>query len=806
MHFRPIPVAIATLFATTLTGCGGGGSGTSISTGVLSDSYVKGVSYTATPSGKTGTTGFNGEFNYASGDNVTFKIGNVTLGSVSMASTGLGMSGSNIMIRPKDLAGVTDETDEKSLAIAQFIQTLAGVTEINAASLTNLDVSSKASKFTKTTTIAKLDDVATLLAKPDGTTTTGSLTPVALDVVNKHLLSAPTQVKSVEFTSTDVANMTNAQRAIAYTTSSAVVSYADGSSKTFPLSYVNLYNNTDKVDANGIPTTANTGVAAAAIRDKNGDLIKDANQNAFVPQTPDGTSLLDISGTPYVLTNWEYVNVDSAGTGQYGKVPMTMTVAKASQSKTDGKLTVSTIKQVNFSGVNGLWISCGSARSPWNTHLSSEEYEPDARCAVDNDYMTNNNNCKDNGTSGGAFTARMNAFRTLYKDTTASPYNYGRVPEVTVNVDGTTSVEKWYTLGRLSREKVQFFGDSRTAIQGDDGTYTMLTMFIADKAKDLSAGSLYAAKWTQVSKAGAGTNVNGGKGALSWIKLGSATHDTIKSAVDAGVTFSDLFETSTIAAAGFTTVTHGHEASTTEYLKLKSGAFNGVAIATLAAFLETRRYAAMLGATTEFEKYEGVAYNAKDNKAYVALSSIAGGMSDTAGDVQLTAVSSGAVYELVLQSAQKEKDSATSIDSAFVPVSMEAIVVGEDMSADSEGNNSVLSKISRPDNLSFSDRMRVLFIGEDSGRHMNNYLWAYHLDTGKLVRILSLPMGAESTGLQVVDNMNGFAYIMSNYQHAGDKNSTQNSGTALTLYNNVKALLNVDKAEVGYLGGLPAMR
>jgi hypothetical protein len=40
---------------------------------------------------------------------------------------------------------------------------------------------------------------------------------------------------------------------------------------------------------------------------------------------------------------------------------------------------------------------------------------------------------------------------------------------------------------------------------GDDGTNTGLFMFIADKASSLSAGSLYAAKWTQTSGAGPGS-------------------------------------------------------------------------------------------------------------------------------------------------------------------------------------------------------------------------------------------------------------------------------------------------------------
>ena len=52
----------------------------------------------------------------------------------------------------------------------------------------------------------------------------------------------------------------------------------------------------------------------------------------------------------------------------------------------------------------------------------------------------------------------------------------------------------------------------------------------------------------------------------------------------------------------------------TEYLKLKPGKEKA------AAFLESRRYAAMLGATTEFNKMEGVTLNEKDKKVYVAIS------------------------------------------------------------------------------------------------------------------------------------------------------------------------------------------
>src|SRR3546814_20698266 len=73
-----------------------------------------------------------------------------------------------------------------------------------------------------------------------------------------------------------------------------------------------------------------------------------------------------------------------------------------------------------------------------------------------------------------------------------------------------------------------------------------------------------------------------------------------------------------------------------------------------------------------------------------------------------------------------------------------------------------------PDNIKFSEKLRTLFIGEDSGLHVNNFLWAFNVDTRQLSRIMSTPSGAESTGLQAADDINGFTYIMSNFQHAAD--------------------------------------
>lgn len=96
--------------------------------------------------------------------------------------------------------------------------------------------------------------------------------------------------------------------------------------------------------------------------------------------------------------------------------------------------------------------------------------------------------------------------------------------------------------------------------------------------------------------------------------------------------------------------------------------------------------------------------------------------------------------------------------------------------------------------------MRTLFIGEDSGMHVNNFLWAYNVDTQTLSRVLSCPSGAESTGLHAVDEINGWTYVMSNFQHPGDWETPLHDKVKTTLDPLIK--INYDarfSAAVGYL-------
>jgi secreted PhoX family phosphatase len=570
-----------------------------------------------------------------------------------------------------------------------------------------------------------------------------------------------------------------------YTGASVKVTYSDGTTKTSDLSYKTLFKSTDKF--NGIP--------AGAPIDANGKVIMDnsvAGQSVpFVSDSPDSNGLLKIAGqTPTgkggnplsLITHFEYITSDNANKSAYGIVPASENLSTIDQNKTTGELSVTNMKKIDFSAVDGLWIPCNGSVTPWNTFLSSEEYEPNAI-----EYE------KD------ATKTSVSSFTKYYYQSDSkkgNPYLYGYLPEITVNADSSTSVVKHYSMGRFSHELGKVAPDHKTVFFGDDGKNTMLFMYIADHAQDLTVGTLYAAKWIQK------TDTNGGSADLQWIKLGHASDKEIKSYIDQGLKFSDMFEVADKPTEGFTAI-NSYPLSKMEYIKVKKG------MEKAAAFLESRRYGALLGATSEFSKMEGISVNAKDKKAYVVISYLKDGMlKDTKNeyphdDMQLAKIEAGATYELSLMGGQKDS-SGSPIQTQYAAANMSALVVGEDLpKPDAFGNTANVDKVANPDNISYSEATRTLFIGEDSGTHSNNFVWAYNIDTKKLSRILSVASGAEATGLAAIDNMNGFSYIMSNLQHPGDAMLLPEP-----LKSQVDALINANYDNkraglVGYISGIP---
>lgn len=591
-------------------------------------------------------------------------------------------------------------------------------------------------------------------------------------------------VRSIEFIGMP-APTTPEQKTDVYSAAQAKVTYANGSVRTFPLAYHQLMATGEKVN----------GQSVGGLFDVNDQPIMDAN-GQITSDAPDGQSLIQLPGMSAddrtrsrglaLVTQYEYRSLPPVGPqftapDYWAKLPATMSLARIDQDKRSGSLQVTHYAPVSFAKVNGLWVPCAGSLSPWNTHLSSEEYEPDAKVREGLPPAAD--------TQDGTDIASFSTF--FYGDSTrANPYNYGLVPEVRVTRYGTSSVVMHRALGRAARELIDVQADQRTAYMGDDGAYTGMFMFVADRRADLSAGTLYAAKWHQTSAIGA----QGGSADLSWIRLGHATDAQIAAIVDGGIRFSDIFDVSN-TDPGDASYTMVHTYMGTEWLRLKPG------MEQAAAFLETRRYAAMLGATTEFNKFEGTTHNAADGKVYVVMSRVESGMSDGVGDIQLMTDKAGAVYEIDLASGRNDS-SGMPIRSSYVGTSMAAIpeLLGVYSStADAQGNKCATDKVCGGDNIKFSAGMRTLFVGEDTGYRNNNFVWAFNVDTRKLSRILSVPTGAEATGLQAVDDANGFSYIMSNFQHPGEIGSSDPDWAQILPLLDSK-WNNRLKTAVGYIG------
>ncbi len=604
------------------------------------------------------------------------------------------------------------------------------------------------------------------------------------------------EIVRAEFTSTPIPEQIEALES-PYTRSAIRVFYDDQSSKEIFLNYKELFRSGDRIEES----------YAGAVIDSRGNTITDwgsaqlpfrIRKGPIFSSAPDGNTFLRIpkkvssdSGSLFLVTHFEFhswvENEDKSLPPFKSKyfAPMTINLTTLEQDTNNGQLTAKHLRNIDSSNVQGFWVPCAASRTPWNTHLGSEETEPNARW-FENKSLENIN-------------LYLGTPKKTVKEGGANPYRYGFPIEIQVDSEGKTQVFKRYAMGRISLELGIVMPDERTVYLSDDAVDGIRLMFIADRKKDLTSGTLYAAKWFQTKAFG------GGEADLGWIKLGHTEEETIREFLNQRITFSDIFDwkknksfmVSPASSEGFRPiyVDQGYtpkienpqkKPSTDlsvngkamllekplqilldpkiEYLKIKPE------METAAAFLETRRFAALRGATAEFTKLEGQAFNRKDGKLYTALSKAYEGM--LAGknearfqdDIQLTGnledLDCGLIYESDLGGNRVDTE-GNPIPSDWVAINMKALLVGK-----GDGKGSCDSNlIANPDGLEYSDSLRTLFIGEDSNKkHMADFLWAYSIDSGQLSRILVAPRDSEVSGLFLVEDLNGFAYLFSNFQ------------------------------------------
>lgn len=419
------------------------------------------------------------------------------------------------------------------------------------------------------------------------------------------------------------------------------------------------------------------------------------------------------------------------------------------QQDSDGTLhpKAGTLRYISQKEEFGGYVHCAGMKTPWESHLGSEEYPADAKLRKED----------------GSIDHYYDYISDYWKQelARANPYYYGWTPEVSIDSEGKVDYTKHYSMGRFSHELAYVMPDRKTVYMSDDGTNVGLYMYVAKRAEDLSEGTLFAAKWDQL------TSQHGGSANLRWIKLGEAKDSEIRAMLDPdhnvstndGLMFEDIFEEGIVngkCKEGFSPI---NTSSGFECLKVKKG------MEKAAAFLETRRYSAILGATTEFRKEEGITYDASTQTLYIAMSEISRGMEDHAkkgkldsiydkggnNDVRLSYNPCGALYALKLN----EQYHATEMRAELTGKAVKKLFTEQ----------CDLDAIANPDNITFLLNSDILVIGEDSSYHENNMVWSYNIKTKSLQRIMALPRGAEATSPFWYKDINGFGYLLLVVQH-----------------------------------------
>lgn len=187
---------------------------------------------------------------------------------------------------------------------------------------------------------------------------------------------------------------------------------------------------------------------------------------------------------------------------------------------------------------------------------------------------------------------------------------------------------------------------------------------------------------------------------------------------------------------------------------------------------EKATWRATPGATTEFTKGEGITYDPARRRLYVAFARIERGMEDNADRAKPgNRFDRGgpnhvrAAFNVCGMVAAIEIGRDDRLGSARVGKSLGPLLAGRpDQSV--PGNICALDAIAGPDNVVFIPEHDTLIVAEDSGDgHENDAIWAYDVGRRKLQRIMTMPWGAEASGIYWYPSLGGAGWLTAVVQH-----------------------------------------
>ena len=393
--------------------------------------------------------------------------------------------------------------------------------------------------------------------------------------------------------------------------------------------------------------------------------------NAFIPTNQDGTS-------GFLYTAWE-------------DRPAGISQIEIQWDSTSEQWDVISSQMLNLSSINGGWVLCFGTVSPWGSPLFSEELYFD-----DTEDWNNVNYRYHQGQQ----------LLASYLGSYPNPYDYGFIVEMEDSDTNNPDLIRHYTMGRYSHENAQVMPDNKTVYLSDDGYDTVLYKFVADAPGDLSKGTLYAAKLIQDSTRDSSTTGFD----VEWIELASSSNAEILNWIDDydGITTDDYIqgENSYITDKEINDWAEGRLNQ-----DLNNDGIIGYSLDDRVAFLETRKAAAAIGATDEWNKMEGVVFNPNAPEyVYMAMSNIDRAMTDGQGDIDVSDNFCGIVYRM------------TMVDEWDIN-RIDPVIIGGPYtsSAQYECNN---NNLAGPDNILVLNDGSIL-VGEDTRKHEYNTVWLW---------------------------------------------------------------------------------
>jgi secreted PhoX family phosphatase len=393
--------------------------------------------------------------------------------------------------------------------------------------------------------------------------------------------------------------------------------------------------------------------------------------NAFVPLNTEGSR-------GYLYTAWE-------------DRPSGISKLEIEWNTTSAEWKVLGGMMLDLSSVNGGWVLCFGSMSPWDTPLLSEEL-----------YFSDTEEWNDDSYNYHSDQASLADYLGYYPN----PYDYGYIMEIENSTTTEPDFIKHFAMGRFSHENAQVMPDERTVYLSDDGYDTVLFKFVADTAGDLSSGTLYAAKVTQDDSSDSATTGFD----VEWMEMASSSNTDIQNWIDEydGITTADFIsgQNSYITDEEIRDWAEGRLNE-----DLNGDGTIGYVVDDRVAFLESRKAAAALGASDEWNKMEGVAFNPNaPDYLYLAMSDVGYDMSDGQGDIDVTQNRCGIVYRMTL-------------DNGWDVNRIEPVISGGPYTSSATYECDV-NNLAGPDNLLVLNDGRVL-IGEDTGKHASNMVWLW---------------------------------------------------------------------------------